>query len=775
MVIETPLLPFLEWLLGPGWYQAGLFHWLPLTIILLAGGLGIGWLVAALRGGSTKAAQVAGRVFAVALVATVCGLLVLWLVDPGGPGFFGGSLLASIVHSLEKLLGIGWYHGALYFWLLVAATLTFVVLVVGWLMAAVIHGPRAALRRTDRVLAAGLLDLAMISPRRVYALSWLAIKESIGLRVVVFALFVMILMFGAWYLHPGSHRPAQLYLDVVVDWIPYLLVLMAAILSSMSLPGDIKKKTLHTVVTKPVRASEIVLGRILGFAVVGTTLLAIMGVASYFFVTRGLSHTHELTEADLKAAARIVADRSATDEGDARHVYTKSNGDGHQHRVTVGSSGNWELEANKGHTHGLTRAQSDGRTTYHVGPPQGQLVARMPIYGKLRFLDRGGRPAERGINVGDEWTYRSFIAGGTRAAAIWTFDGITQSNFPESEFPDGLPLEMSIEVFRTTKGDTDDPRGIPGIHGSISVRTTTNEIVQLELELQHATLQRDRYQLPDETPEQAAARQADPDRQQMIELYEYYHREMGRIRSRLDERRAALPPRIDVEPIFTAKDFTTDVHYVPRQLKDAGGKTLDLFKDLAPDGKLEVWLQCSEPGQNFGAAQPDVYFRAGEASFALNLAKGYLGVWMQMILVIGIGVMYSTFLSAPIAMMATLGTLIGGIFRQFMADLGAGAVLGGGPVESLIRLVQQQNVTSEMEPGLRTRVAEMVDGVLQYGLAAAAAVLPELGRFSFADYVAHGFNVSPNALVQSAVRAAALLVPLFVAGYFFLKTREVAK
>ena len=43
------------------------------------------------------------------------------------------------------------------------------------------------------------------------------------------------------------------------------------------------------------------------------------------------------------------------------------------------------------------------------------LVARVPVYGKLRFLDRDGQPAEKGINVGDEWTYRSFISGGSLA------------------------------------------------------------------------------------------------------------------------------------------------------------------------------------------------------------------------------------------------------------------------------------------------------------------------------------------------------------------------
>ena len=74
-------------------------------------------------------------------------------------------------------------------------------------------------------------------------------------------------------------------------------------------------------------------------------------------------------------------------------------------------------------------------------------MARVPVYGKLAFRDRTGQPAEKGINVGDEWTYRSFIEGGTLAAAVWSFQGIT----PE-RFPDGLPVEMTIEAFRTYKG-----------------------------------------------------------------------------------------------------------------------------------------------------------------------------------------------------------------------------------------------------------------------------------------------------------------------------------
>ena len=72
----------------------------------------------------------------------------------------------------------------------------------------------------------------------------------------------------------------------------YLILALALFISAFSLPEDIKSKTIYTIVTKPVRATEIVLGRMVGFVMVGTLLLVPMGVASYFFVERGLDHTH---------------------------------------------------------------------------------------------------------------------------------------------------------------------------------------------------------------------------------------------------------------------------------------------------------------------------------------------------------------------------------------------------------------------------------------------------------------------------------------------------
>ena len=371
----------------------------------------------------------------------------------------------------------------------------------------------------------------------------------------------------------------------------------------------------------------------------------------------------------------------------------------HRHKVIINPSGTEGIvETEQRHTHSLTVKKEGGKTTYKLGPAEGMLVARVPVYGKLKFLDRTGQPPDRGINVGDEWTYRSYIEGGSLAAAIWTFDGIT-----EDRFPDGLPVEMTIEVFRTHKGKIEK-----GVLGSLTVRNPTTG--------QKATL-----------------------------------------------------------PVFESKEFVVDEHLIPRELEARGGKTLDLFKDLVSDGKVEIWLRCEDPQQNFGVAQADMYLRAGDASFALNFAKGYLGIWLQLVVVITIGVMFSTFLSGPVAIVATIGVLGGGLFDDFMRRLATHQTYGGGPFESLRRLITQENMTSEMEPGLTTTVVKVLDQPAEFGLWLLSNVLPEFGRFNFSEYVASGFNISGDTILTYTCRAFAFVLPVFVAAYLCLKNREIAR
>jgi hypothetical protein len=648
-----------------------------------------------------------------------------------------------MVDELQLPPFLEWWGGAAENWLLAVACLAILGLLLGFVVAMVRYGPTEGLRRGWRVLWAGLADGLGISPRRVWALSWLAVKESIRRRVVVvFIVFILVLLFAGWFLDPSSTNPSRLYIDFVLTATSYLVLLLALVLSAFSLPTDIRNRTLFTVVTKPVRPSEIVLGRVCGFALIGTVLLALMCLVSYTFVVRGLAHTHVLRAEDVqrleKAFAKPVADGKSPR---TLRVFTTPV-HGHSHSVDVDlsnrgdSSGAMQIPLNleQGHWHELTcelpapGEKTAGHLRQRIGPAEGALVARVPVYGKLQFRDREGLDTAEGINVGDEWTYRSYIQGGSQAAAIWTFQNLRPEDYSEE-----IPVEMNIGVFRTHKGNIEK-----GVLGSLSVRNPeTGLTVEVEI-FESKEFAINRLYLP-------------------RKIVKYSSKQVI-------PRRVKTPNGIVVSP---SRD-----KLAPKQAEKAA---FDFFDDFVADGKVEVWLRCLEPAQYFGVAERDLYVRASDASFEANFLKGYLGIWAQMVLVTCFGVMFSTFLSGPVAMIATLGIVVAGLFSSFMTDLAYGKTYGGGPVESIIRLFTQQNQITELDPGLTTTVAKMSDVVLLGFLRAIAAVIPAIGNFSYSAWVAEGFNVPTDVLLIHLATLLGFLAPLAVTGYFFLKTREVAR
>ncbi|MDZ7616548.1 MAG: hypothetical protein U1E05_06050 [Patescibacteria group bacterium] len=621
-----------------------------------------------------------------------------------------------------------WLPGGLLHWVLIAGSLALAAIMLGWLFTALRHGPVAASRLVGRTVANTWSDIVNMSVRRVGALAWLAVKESIRRWVVVvFAVFIILLLFAGFFLDPASSYPARLYLSFVLTATMYLILLLALFLSTLSLPADIRNRTLHTVVTKPVRSSEIVLGRILGFTVVGTALLVGMGLLSYVFVVRGLSHTHEVSAGELERLRESWEGQLAGGKPAPPIEVETEVAHGHRHALRVDAiqreGGRTELvrrgrvrtDKARGHWHEFSYTVPDddagadrSALQYDVSQPEDRFVARVPVYGKLQFKDSKGDPVAAGVNVGSEWAYRSFIQGGSLAAAIWTFEGVTPQRFPKDRFPDGLPMELSIEVFRTHKGDTDGEH-IPPIHGSLAVRNPT-------------------------TGEQVEVR------------------------------------------IFPAKEFTTDSQVIPWTLtRSSDGRKFDLLKDFVQDGNLEVWIRCIEPAQYFGMAQADVYLRARDGWFAWNFVKGYVGIWMQMFLLISFGVMFSTFLSGPVAILATLGALIGGMASRFMMSLAAGELPGGGPVEAFYRLLTQENLVSDLPEGFRSELMRMLDTALKGYLRGMTQILPSFETFDYSTWVAYGFNISGDLLATRMLTLLGFALPVFLAGYLFLKLREVAR
>jgi hypothetical protein len=592
-----------------------------------------------------------------------------------------------------------WIGPALLWYLFAGSLVAVFAAGLAWLSQSVLYGPLAAGDRVYRGVLTGLADLAGMSPRRIWALARLAIQESLRRNVLVaLALFLLIVLFAGWFLDPKSVNPGKLYLGFILGATNLLVCLVTLVLSVFSLPADIKAKAIQTVTTKPVRTGEIVLGRILGFSIVGAVLLAIMGLIGWGFVVRSVSHGHDVTIEDVVeikdvgGAVTGLEGRTSLDRG-------------HRHRFDLDAAGNGWTDNVQGHRHAVSRSASGG---YAVGAPEGILEARRPLRGTLRFLDREGRPSTKGISVGSEWTYRQYIEGGSLAAAIWKFEGIS-----EQEYADGLPLEMIVRVFRTYKGVIEK-----GIKGSVRVRNP------------------------------ASGLQSDP----------FY---------------------------FTAREFTIDSLFIPRKLAststDGGTRQVDLFQDIVADGRVEVILQCLEPAQYYGVAQADFYLRAGNGSFALNYAKSCLGILFSMLLVTAMGVMFSTFLGGPLALFATLSVVLIGQFREFIQRLfesqvtgDSSIVPGGGPIESLYRIVTQTSITVELTPSPVVQIMKTVDTFLLAPMRLLAGIFPSLSSLGTSDFVAGGFDIPFDLVAEHGMETFGYLLAFFIAGAFCLKAREVA-
>jgi ABC-type transport system involved in multi-copper enzyme maturation permease subunit len=584
--------------------------------------------------------------------------------------------------------------------------LALIALFLGFSIAAARRGLLRGGDYTYRTVAGGIGDLFSTSPRRVWALARLAIKEAWRRRVVIaLAVFLLILLFANWFLNPDTQEPARLYLSFVLTASTYLVLGIALILSAFSLPGDFKSKTIYTVVTKPVHASEIILGRIIGFTLVATALLAVMAVCSYIFVVRSLNHTHEVVAESLVN----VQDSSGKTIGkDGR----TSKDAGHSHDIKLDADGTGYAEMANGHTHNIDPSP-DGNG-YKVSPPIGFIRARVPQYGKLRFVDRTGAAKNSGISVGNEWTYRSFIDGNTPATAIWTFENVSPAidgDPSHGEADKVLPLALTVRVFRTHKGVIGQ-----AIQGQIQFR-----------------------------------RPADPNKP--------------------DE------PELISDPLpLEAKDQQVDEKDIPRKLTTPSGAEIDLFNDLVNEkGQIEVLVKCLERGQYYGFAQADCYLRHPDGSPIASLAKVFTSIWVQAVIVIAVGVTISTLVSGPVAVLFTAGFIILGFYRADFMNIAVGKSYGGGPAESIVRIANQSNVMVKLDEGFLTTFVTGFDRFVSRPLMwSVAQCLPDFSAFSTVRYAADGYNVPWDRVFQDVTTCLGYVVALSVLGYFLLRTREVA-
>jgi hypothetical protein len=359
------------------------------------------------------------------------------------------------------------------------------------------------------------------------------------------------------------------------------------------------------------------------------------------------------------------------------------------------------------------------------------IRARNVANGDLLFLDFNaqGEPyykEQGGSNIGRLWDYFQYLSGGTGQEAIWFF-----RNLPASiATRDRVMVEATFDIFRTSKGGTDRfEQGVP---------------------------------------------------------VQFYFVNKHKWKNNMDEFRNARDPKTNL-PLSAEEKARIFGYYElerPARVFDEGEPTQVFFPgsimaDSPPGSELQVHINCRANSQYLGTAKRNLYILVDEGNWIINFGKGIIGVWFFMVLVVTLGVVLSTYLNAPISLLMTLLIVIMGqpviLNYIYTESLPYDVDRPGGSVfEASLRLINKENMVSQLPDNMSTRTLQKLDVYVRYLFKLVHAALPDLKLYDRKVFVAEGFDIPWDELGATFIRLLMYLFPLILIGYFLLCTREVA-
>lgn len=350
--------------------------------------------------------------------------------------------------------------------------------------------------------------------------------------------------------------------------------------------------------------------------------------------------------------------------------------------------------------------------------------ARIPVYGELSYS------GTTGDNVGREWDYRRYIAGGPNSPhrAIWTFNELPASLANRTGDVD---CEFAFDIFRTTKGE--EGKGVFCTFTFTTWRATQRPEVYRE-------------ELDREKSKAATSRELEAEFAEQKGFFEIRSRQM------FDYRTVDL--KIPSGFFRNALQGLAD--------KPAGTPT------------VTVTVKCESPSQYVGMARYDFYLLDSEGFFWTNFFKGMIGLWLRLCIVIGLAVTASTYLSGVISFLVTLLIFLLGYFQNFIKELAEGKAVGGGPMEALVRLVNRENLVTPLDSTPGATAAITSDYGFRWLFRIILDLIPDVDRFTWTGYVAEGFNISGGQIALGVLLMLGYLLPCFVLGYYLIRSREIA-
>jgi hypothetical protein len=626
-----------------------------------------------------------------------------------------------------------------------------------------IYGARIGMTYMGYVVLARVAILLVtetiaVRGRRLYSIARLSIYESnrrMWAPWVVTTVFLLVLAFTHWFLQPPrAAEMGRLYVGTLSLLCSVLLTVMVTILTPLSLPTDIQQQTIYTVVSKPVRRLELIWGRLFGYMALVTILVAVFGAISLFYLWRTVGSTIYATE---QLAIKAQKENRMSDFKQLKE-------------------------------------QADQLRT--------RMQARVPIKGSLAFLDSRGTPHPVGIDVGQEQGMReprSHIEGATPSTAIWSFGLVPDPFTPPNRTPVLLDRRIPVDSFITAGTIEWHLDRVYGLANQIEsakqskaqpnlpatkVAEVDAAIARNQTELDRARSEYDSLTKraaglrADAAGAEAAGKTEDASRLRgelsklsskpiKVEMsFNVYRTTKGRVGEPVYAEVQAINPRTGREyegDVFPIKEYYTNQVEIPASILAGSG------------GFLRIEIRCLSPTQYLGMAESDLYLLATSGNFGFNYMKGLFGVWLQAMVLTAIGICAGTFLSWPVALLTTVAFFVAGqLAFAFLFDFSRQAILGGGPFESLIRILTHDNQMSDLTPTAGVVLAKTLDSLVMPVMSMLVYLVPNFQALDVTNMVADGFMVNWRTMLINTLLALAYVLPFSFAGFLILKNREVA-
>jgi hypothetical protein len=384
------------------------------------------------------------------------------------------------------------------------------------------------------------------------------------------------------------------------------------------------------------------------------------------------------------------------------------------------------------------------------------LKARVPIYGGLRFW------GTKGDSVGREWDYRKYISGPQsnqgnlpHQYANWSFSDLP-AELGERQKP--VPFEFTFDVFRLNRGQ--EGKGIFCTFTFADGRLNLFEIEQnvKKMQEERTQLQADlaKKGLSPEERQQAFARIND----ELIQKY-------GVVEISGFEVTDYHTQVVEVPAVFF-KRLNELEKQQPREAQPGMGSPVMM--------NVLVNVDRTSVQQMLGVARRDFYLLAEERSFEVNFLKGIIGMWCIFMLILGLGIACSTYLSGTIAWLCTMFLFGAGLFTDYIQQLAEGKSPGGGPMESAYRLMAHVPLASSIDQTPTAGILLGTDEIYRWWLRRFLNLIPDVTRFDLHQYVANGFDISWTQvlLVDNFLPLLGYLIPWGILAFYLMKFREIA-